>query len=303
MNCQETQVEIPLYVYGEISSDVEELVEAHLENCQDCGRELSRQRTFLHAVDQREDLTDAALLTACRADLHRAVHTVAPAPKPWPGWFAGLREFSAMHIPFRVPVGAMALVLLGWLGAHYTPERFGGARAGVAEPMFSSVRSVQPDASGGVQIAVDDVQRHVVSGSLRDPRIQALLVSAVREETNPGVRVESIGVLQKSADSDEIRNALIDAITHDPNATVRLKAIEGLKQYGGDATVRKAMANVLLKDDDPGVRVKAIDLLTTHHDDSIVSVLQDVVQKEDNSYIRTRTRNLLETMKASVGTY
>ena len=53
----------------------------------------------------------------------------------------------------------------------------------------------------------------------------------------------------------------------------------------------------------PGVRVQAIDLLTAHHDDSIVGVLQDVMQKEDDGYIRTRCRNLLQAMKASVGTY
>ena len=68
-------------------------------------------------------------------------------------------------------------------------------------------------------------------------------------------------------------------------------------------SVRKTLANVLLKDDNAGVRVQAIDLLTAHHDDSIVGVLQDVMQKEDDGYIRTRTRDLLQTMKASAGTY
>ena len=87
-----------------------------------------------------------------------------------------------------------------------------------------------------------------------------------------------------------------------PNAGVRLKALEGLKQYAGDATVRKTLANVLLKDENAGVRVQAIDLLTAHYDDSIVGVLQDVMQREDDSYIRTRCRNLLEAMK-SVGRY
>ena len=303
MTCHEAKDQIPFYVYGEVSSEVEERLETHMESCALCTDELKQERVFLEALDRREDLSDAVLLTRCRAELHGGLSLEAAAPKQWRGWFTGLREFSALHIPFRVPVGAMALVLIGWFGARYTPEKFGGAEAGLGQPMFSSVRSVQPDASGGVQIAVDDVQRHVVSGNLADPRIQALLLSAVREETNPGVRVESIGVLRRSADSDQIRNVLIEAVTHDPSAGVRLKAIEGLMQYGGDASVRKALADVLLKDDDPGVRVKAIDLLTAHHDDSIVSVLQDVVQKEDNSYVQKRTRSLLETMKASVGTY
>jgi hypothetical protein len=84
---------------------------------------------------------------------------------------------------------------------------------------------------------------------------------------------------------------------------VRLKALEGLKPYASDAAVRKTLANVLLKDDNPGVRVQAIDLLSAHHDDSIVGVLQDVMQKEDDGYIRTRTGDLLRAMKASLGTY
>ncbi|MGD1071271.1 MAG: HEAT repeat domain-containing protein [Bryobacteraceae bacterium] len=301
MSCHEISREIPLYCYGEVSSEVEERVEAHLAECPDCRSELARHRAFLEMIDQREDVEDASLLSACRVSLRNALREDAkPAHR---NWSEMLRGFWRLDIPFRIPVGAMALMALGFFAARFTPAKFGGVQAGLAEPMFSSVRSVEPDASGKVQIAVDEVRRHVVTGTLQDRAIQDLLLTAVREESNPGVRVESIGVLQSGGDSTQVRQALIDALTHDPNATVRLKALEGLKSYAADATVRKTLANVLLKDDDPNVRVQAIDLLTAHHDDSIVGVLQDVVQKEDNSYVRTRTTKLLEEMKASVGTY
>ncbi len=301
MSCNEITREIPLYCYGEVSSEVEERIEAHLAECSDCRNELARHRAFLELIDERRDVVDASLLSSCRVGLRNALREdLRPAPQ---NWFETLRSFSQLHIPFRIPVGAMALIGLGFLAARYTPEKFGGVRAGLEEPMFSSVRSVEPGASGKVQIAVDEVRRHVVTGTLQDPAIQGLLLTAVREEANPGIRVESIGMLKNGADSAEVRQALVDALTHDPNAGVRLKALEGLKSYAGDSSVRKTLANVLLKDDNPGVRVQAIDLLTAHHDDSIVGVLQDVVQKEDNSYVRTRTSKLLEEMKASVGTY
>jgi hypothetical protein len=306
MNCAEVTRQIPLYGYGEISSDVEERMESHLAECPECRQELTRHRSFLAALDEREDATDAALLTRCRADLRQRLSDEAAAGagrRGFSGWFDNLRIFSQFHIPLRVPVGAMALVALGWFGARYMPEKFGGIRAGLAEPMFSSVQSVEPGTAGKIQIAVDEVQRRVVTGSLEDPRIQELLLNAIREESNPGVRVESIGVLTNGADSEEVRRALTDAVSHDPDAGVRLKALEGLKQYAGDAAVRKTLANVLLRDENAGVRVQAIDLLTAHHDASIVGVLQDVVQKEDDNYIRARCRNLLEAMKASVGTY
>ncbi len=304
MNCAEVIHEIPLYSYGEISPEVEERIESHLSECDACRRELARHRAFLEMLDQRADATyaetDGALLTACRADLRRQLGASRTRSG---GWMETLLGFSRFHIPLRIPVGAMALVALGWVGAHYTPEKFGGLRAGLTAPMFSSVQSVEPGSPGKVRIAVDEVQRHVVSGNLDDPRIQQLLLNAVREESNPGVRVESIGALTNSADSGEIRRALIDAVSRDPNAGVRLKALDGLKPYAGDPAVRKTLANVLLKDDNAGVRVEAIDLLTAHHDDSIVGVLQDVMQKEDDGYIRTRCRNLLQAMKASIGTY
>jgi hypothetical protein len=304
MKCAEIIDQFTLYSYGEVSPDMEEQIEAHLAECSGCKAEFAKHRAFMEMLDQRPVEADGALLTACRADLRRQLASEAGGKAHgWNGWFDSLRNFSNFHIPFRVPVGALALVAVGFFAARYTPQRFGGVQAGLGQPMFSTVKSIQPSDSGHVQIAVDEVQRRVVSGGLDDPRIQRLLLDAVHEESNPGVRVESIGILQNSGDSEQVRQALIDSATHDPDAGVRLKAIEGLKQFGGDAAVRKALANVLLKDDNAGVRVQAIDLLTTHHDDSLVGVLQDVMQKEDDGYIRIRCRDLLQAMKASVGTY
>jgi hypothetical protein len=302
MKCEEIVEQFPFYSYGEVSPEVEERIESHLAGCADCREAYAKHRSFMQALDQREDANEAALLTTCRVDLRRQL-AAEGTRKANGGWFESLRSFSQFHIPLRIPVGAMALVALGYFGARYTPEKFGGIRAGLTQPMFSNVQSIEPQDSGKVNIAVDEVQRRVVTGNLGDPRIQALLLDAVREESNPGLRVQSIGVLKNSADSEPVRSALIEAVSHDPNAGVRLKALEGLTPYASDAAVRKTLANVLLKDDNAGVRVRAIDVLTSHHDDSIVGILQDVMQKEDDGYIRTRTRDLLQTMKASVGTY
>lgn len=300
LKCDEVIRQIPLYCYGEVSSEIEEAVESHIALCAACHAELARHRSFLDLLSEREDLGEATLLSTCRSDLRAAI--AADLAPPRQSWLESLRNFANLNIPFRIPVGAMALIALGFFGARYTPERFGGVSASLAEPTFSTVRSVE-DQSGKVNIAVDEVHRRVVTGSLQDPHIQQLLVTALREESNPGVRVESIGMLRNNTDSEEVRNALLDALNHDPNPGVRLKAIEGLKAWAGNANVRRTLANVLLKDDNPGVRVQAIDMLTTHHDDSIVGVLQDVVQKEDNNYVRARCSRLLEEMKASVGTY
>jgi HEAT repeat protein len=165
------------------------------------------------------------------------------------------------------------------------------------------VKSVQPDASGGVQIAVDETRRRLVSGRLDDQKIQRLLLAAMRDETNPGVRVESMEILKNRSDSREVRAALLQALLHDQNPGVRLTALEGLKRFGTDAEIRKTLARVLLTDDNPGMRIQAIDVLTAQRDDSIVGMLQTLVRKEDNNYVRMRIQNALREMNASIGTF
>lgn len=303
MTCVEVLREIPLYCYGE-GLKAEDDFEAHLAECEDCTAELALQRKMLEVLDARPQSNDAALLTECRMDFRRAMRVERLEPRASNNLWEKLRHISEWHIPMRVPVGAIALVALGWFGAKYAPEQFGGVKAGLGtEPMFSSVRSVEPDGAGRVQISVDDVHRRVISGTPQDPRIQGLLLSAVKEESNPGIRVESIGILKNGADSEIVRRALLDAVSRDPNPGVRLKALDGLKAYAGDPEVRKTLASVLLKDDNAGVRVQAIDLLTSHRDDALVGVLQQIVEREDNTYVRARCKNMLQEMKASVGTY
>ncbi len=314
MNCTEVTQEIPNYCYGEIASEVEEAVESHLADCAACRAELAKHRKFLEILDERDVPVDSGLLVRCRSELSAAIRQQAVAEAGrgagWRGWHQAmeyLRELSQVHIPFRVPVGALALVALGFFGARYTPEKFGGVRAALAEPLFSSVRSVEPDASGQVQISVDEVRRHVVSGAIQDPHIQELLVNGVTDGSNPNVRLKSIQILHEApangADSEQVRQALLGALEHDPSASVRLKALDGLKQFATDPVVRNALANVLQKDDDAGVRGQAIDLLAAHHDDSLVGVLQNVVQKEDNARVRAQITQLLTQLKASDGTY
>ena len=101
----------------------------------------------------------------------------------------------------------------------------------------------------------------------------------------------------------QIRSALLEAVRHDPNAGVRLKALDGLKSFAGDSETRKALTQVLLTDDNPGVRTQVIDLLIPQRSDAMVGVLQELMVKEDNDYIRTRVQKALHEMNASIETY
>ena len=189
--------------------------------------------------------------------------------------------------------------------ARFTGGSFSGASfSGLApDSIISSIRSVQPDNTGRVQISLDETRRRVVSGRLDDENIRRLLLAAAREQDNPGVRVESVGLLKDQCNSAETRSMLLEAVLHDPNPGVRLKALEGLKSFATDPEVRRTLAQVLLKDQNPGVRIQVIDLLITHQDAATIGVLQTLVGKEDNGYVRMRCQNALRDMNASLGTF
>ncbi len=305
MSCERFSRDIPLYYYGELAPDEEERLEQHLEGCESCRRELEQNRRLAAALDARELPPPAGLLSECRHGLMRAVYrggapAAGSAPDVWRSFRDGFAALFASASRLRMPAGAVALIALGWFSARLTMPP---GTAPAQEVVYSSIRSVQPSAAGRVEIALDETRRRIISGSLEDGNIRRLLLAAAREEENPAVRVESVGLLTDQPMTPGLREVLLSAAQNDPNPAVRLKAVEALGPVADDAAVRKALAQVLLTDESPGVRIRSIDLLVAHRDDSMVGVLQTVVQKDSNSYIRLKSERALREMNASIGTF
>jgi hypothetical protein len=309
MTCDSVLSSIPLYFYGELSPAEEDRIEQHVHQCPSCAREMERQRSLAASMDRHRAEVPPGLLTECRADLMAAIQGGAGVPErpasPWRLFLDALSHTFAGWARFRQPVGAFALLAIGFFGARFTNKVTAIESSLVPTPsdqIFSTVRSVQPNPAGGVQISYDETRRHVVSGPMEDQNIRRLMLSAARED-NPAVRVESVDLLKGHSSTSDVRDALLNAVAHDPNAGVRLKAVEGLKPLAADPAVRKVLAQVLLADDNSAIRMQVVDLLVSHRDDAIVGVLQDLMQKENNSYVRLKSEKALKEMNASLGTF
>jgi hypothetical protein len=303
MTCESVRDSIPLYLYGELPAETEEAVEAHLDECKECARELEVQREFARSLNEHELEPSLDLLVECRQSLALELrkHEAISEPKGLAGFWNKIFGFPVNR--FRIPAGAMALFAMGWFAAR-SPQLTSLLPGGVQQAgLISTVRSIEPDRSGHILISVDDTQRRVISGALDDDKVRGLLLAAMHEQSNPGVRVESVSVLKDMAGLEDVRLALLEALQHDPNPGVRLKALEGLHQFGYDPSVRQTLTTVLMNDSNAGVRIQAIDLLTSRHDDSIVGTLQSLVHKDDNDYVRLRCVRALQEMNASVGSF
>jgi len=84
-----------------------------------------------------------------------------------------------------------------------------------------------------------------------------------------------------------------------------LKALEALKPYASQKEVRSALTKVLLADQSATVRTQTIDLLVTtrRNESELAGVLQDMMRREQNTYIRQRGQTALRAMNASLETF
>jgi hypothetical protein len=290
MSCEEIKDQMPLFLYGELSFDEEEAFERHLAGCAGCRRELARVRNLHDLVAEAVLTPSLPMLAECRRELRSQIGGGAGAfPRQWP-----LGRFWMQSL------AAAAMLAIGFFAAKlpvFNPE------SNLAAVSASRVRDIESDRDGGVQIVLDETRQRVLSGRLDDANIRALMISASREQSDPGLRAESVDLLKSRCSSRDVREALLQALQHDNNSGVRLKALEGLRPYAAQPEVRKALSYALLSDDTPAIRTQAIDLLMSSHSGDVVGVLQKLMEKEQDNYIRLRTIKALHEMNASAGTF
>lgn len=323
ISCAAAKDFFALYLYGELSFDEEERVESHLDACVDCRQGLERQREVQMALDNIAIEPAPSLLRSCREDLHyRLIEEEAGGHSDEKrGWWERFTDTltGRSGSGWMKPAGALTLVALGF-GIARLPLSFsnsGGFQMGVMEPSASRVRYVEPASDGRVQIVLDETRQRIVSGGLDDQKIRVLLLSAAKDPSDPGLRAETVEILNTSAQSSDVRDALIWDLLHDQNSGVRLKVMQGLTPLAQQPDVQAALTRVLLTDSNPGMRTQAIDLLTkglSQNDSAqenparnfnrqVIGAMQELMQRESNAYVRQRCKTALESVKASTETY
>jgi hypothetical protein len=295
MNCESATRLLSLFLYGELTLEEEQSFQDHLEGCAECRRNFEAEKAIHRALEEREEAPPAALLTRCRRDLAERLAREAAPRAGWSGW-RGWLEWPGL----ARPAGAVALAALCFFGGRWTAATAGGT---ALDPQVARVRYVLPEASGKVRVVIEETRQRLLTGDPGDEQIHRLLLAATRESSDAGLRAESLDILNRRPASDELRGTLLYALEHDPNPGVRLKAMDALKPYAGASEVRSALAKVLLVDDNPGLRTQAIDLLVQKKEDALVGLLQELVQRDSNDYVRLRCQRALQEMDASVGTF
>jgi hypothetical protein len=308
MNCQQVQTNLSLYLYGELEFAAEEELEKHLEGCSFCQLALAREKDWHTKLNGERKDVPLDLLAQCRRDLRVALK--APERKnsgrTWQfSDLFGTFHFGGGQWSKRLAFASFFLLagfsLSNWMDRVNLGE-FPGPVTKVGLVSYPTrIREIQPGSNNQVRILVDRVQEQEIIGSIGDETVRGLLLTAIKDPADPGLRVDSAELL-KGQDGTDIRDALLYTVRHDDNAAVRLKALEGLRRFRDDRTTHETLRSVLQYDSSPAVRSAAIDLLVPANGaltitPEMAGTLEEIIRSERNDdYLRARCLQILQTV-------
>jgi len=307
--------QLQLSLYGELTDNEQNELDRHLLTCTECQAErtaLQRFHTMLTEY-QPQEVTEP-LLKEARHQLRGALRVEQGKQSLWDRIIDGMRE--RVFPQYKLALGGIAILVIGiFLGKMvFIPSANQALPAQTVkeelpivpgDTRITNVRFINADPTQGeIEFAFEAVKPVRMKGSINDERIQKILVHALLNEQNAGVRLQSISAmaLQKTPDR-EVKSTLIAALTTDENPGVRKEALLALKNFSMDDDIKRAFLFVLTHDRNPGLRIAAINYLDSArvagkvYDQDILKVLRDKMQSDDNNYIRIRAKAAIEEIK------
>ncbi len=104
MNCQQVQINLSLYLYGELDFAREEEVEDHLSACALCQRALAREKNLHTALNSERWDVPLDLVSQCRRELRTAISSSGASSRSratWSRWLEPLGVFGDALVDAR----------------------------------------------------------------------------------------------------------------------------------------------------------------------------------------------------------
>lgn len=305
MNCNWTRENIVLYVYEELADDAIHSLEQHTRECAACRQELAL------ALELKDEMSEALpvdeispnLLAASRMKLQESLERAEQSR----GLGRFVFDLSAwMHQLKLAPALTAALLMIGFAGGSLTTWRIASrtqpqqivnptGNTPTADADIVGVDSIERSSDNRVAIRYKTQQRQTVEGTEDDPMIQQLLMMGSRNKSNSNVQMESIDILTRKTQDNEVRETLINTVRFDNFPAVRLQSLRALGSYvKKDVRVRDAVVETLVHDTNPGIRGEAIRMLDpVRADTSVREALLELARHDKDPYIRSEAKRIL----------
>lgn len=314
MNHNEIKKWIRLSLYGELTNEEQSVLELHLKDCDECRNELEQQKNLLALISDKKNEVDDNLLMEARAQLRGAIRNERQRKGSFGNVLQYLNDF--ITIPFRTALSGAVLLAVGFfagylfygsstIGPNVVPDKTSNQF-----PLFqddvtiSNINFIDSDPSDGeVEFTFVAIKPVRLKGRVDDPKIQNILTYSMLNEQNPGARLNSINAMdtQRPINFDkDVKDALITVVMSDENPGVRREALKLMKKFPYDEEIKQALIYVLTTDTSSGLRIEALNALVdagekgTAFSKKELDIFKQKLRTDDNSYIRYRTKTILQ---------
>ena len=314
MNHNEIKKWIRLSLYSELNNEEQSVLELHLKDCDECRNELEQQRNLLSLISAKKNDVDDKLLMEARAQLRGAIRN----ERQRKGYLDNIIQYlnNFITIPFRTVLSGVALLVIGFFvgylfyGSSTIDPNIIPEKTNNQFPVFqddvtiSNISFIDSDPSDGeVEFTFVAMKPVYLKGRVDDPKIQSILTYSMLNEQNPGSRFNSINAMYSENPikfDKDVKDALITVVMTDENPGVRREALKLMKKLPYDEDVKQAFIYVLTTDTSSGLRIEAINALVDAGKKGFtlnkneIDLFKQKLQTDDNSYIRYRTKTILQ---------
>lgn len=157
--------------------------------------------------------------------------------------------------------------------------------------------------TGDIQVSFEAVKPVTVKGNIKDKNIQNILMYSMLEEKNPGTRLNTINFIKEEKNTqydDEVKQAIITVVKYDKNPGVRMEALKVLSSLKLDKEVKQALLFVLMNDKNSAMRIGAINKLAEAKNKGLLLQNDDLNQlkrklnTDKNNYVKLTVKKVLE---------
>jgi len=306
---------IQLSFYGELSLKEQDDLNEHMKSCMECREELENQKNLLALLSEnkRAKVNDEILSSAryqLRGALRMEKDKLSIADK-------FLSKLSGLFsTPPRLAFSFATVMLIGiligslFLGKKDVTEIITTTgNSDITElpgddVKISNLSFIDSDPSDGeVEFTFEAVKPVYVKGKINDPKIQSILTYSMLNESNPGSRLNSINAMyteQPLSFDKDVKDAIITVVMTDENPGIRREALKLMKKIPYDEEIKQAYLFVLTSDSSSGLRIEALNALIeeskkgNRFSDSELDLLKQNYERDDNNYIKLKTRTILQ---------
>lgn len=157
--------------------------------------------------------------------------------------------------------------------------------------------------TGDIRVTFEAVKPVTVVGNIKDKNIQNILMYSMLEEKNPGTRLNTINFIKNESNNtidEEVKQTIITVVKYDKNPGVRMEALKLLNSFQLSKDVKDALIYVVMNDKNSAMRIGAINKLAEvtnkgyllHTNDK--NQLKKKLNSDNNNYVKLTVRKVLE---------